>query len=95
MKILTVTAISLILTSQLAYSECVIGVKGSTKYQVIDSHTLILTGGYGGTFLLKSFSFFQPTSQVTVLSDSFCDFASAVLYVDGQKVDVQQVKHVE
>jgi len=77
-----------------AAADCVIGAKSKTQYQVLDSHTIMLSGGYGGQIILKSFQFFQPSSQVAVLKDSFCDFENAVLYIDGEPVDIQQVKSI-
>jgi hypothetical protein len=78
-----------------ASADCVIGAKSKTQYQVLDSHTIMLSGGYGGQIILKSFQFFQPSSQVSVLKDSFCDFDNAVLYIDGEPVDIQQVKNID
>lgn len=78
-----------------AHAECVIGAKSKTQFQVLDSHTIMLSGGYGGQIILKSFQFFNSSSQVTILKDSFCDFEDAVLYIDGEPVDVQQVKKID
>jgi hypothetical protein len=69
----------------------VVGAKLATSYVVLDSHTIILKGS-GNGILIKSFSFFNTASNGSILKDSFCDFESAVLYVDGEVVDVQQVK---
>ncbi|MGQ7939142.1 hypothetical protein [Paraburkholderia sp. D1E] len=77
-----------------AYADCVIGAKGATKYQVLDNHTILLSGGISGSILIKSFTFFTSSSQVAVLKDDFCDFEDAVLYVDGETVDAQQVKQI-
>jgi len=76
-----------------ACADCVVGAKSKTHYQVLDTHTILLSGG-GNHILIKSFSFFYSSSQVSVLKDNFCDFEIAVLYVDGQVVDVQQVKSI-
>lgn len=78
--------------SQHAIADCVYSVKSYTSFVILDSHTLILKGGPGKDIMLKSFAFFYSSSQVTVLRDSFCDYESSVLYVDGQPVDIQQVK---
>ena len=75
-----------------ALADCVLNAKSKSAYVILDSHTLILQGGIGKDIVLKSYHFFHNGSQVTVLKDNFCDFESAVLYVDGELVDVQQVK---
>jgi hypothetical protein len=77
-----------------ASAECVIGARNSTAFRVLDSHTLVLSGGPSGAILIKSFAFFTTSSSVSVLKDDFCDFDSNVLYVDGEAVDVQQVKGI-
>ena len=77
-----------------AHADCIYGAKSKMSYVVLDSHTILLKGGVGKDILIKSFSFFYSTSQVTILKDSFCDYESAVLYVDGATVDAQQVKWI-
>lgn len=77
-----------------ASADCVIDAKSKTSFVVLDSNTLLLKGGIGSDILIKSFQFFYPSSNVTVLKDSFCDFATDVLYVDGQLVSVQAVKQL-
>lgn len=89
---MTVAACALCATA--AHADCVIGAKSETSFRVLDSNTILLSGGYSGGILIKSFSFFYPTSTVSVLKDDFCDFDSDVLYVDGETVDVQQVKSI-
>lgn len=96
MRIKSVAAIgaALLLSMTTARADCVLNAKSKTSYVVLDSNTIILKGGIGKDILIKSFSFFYSSSQVTVLKDSFCDYESAVLYVDGQVVDAQQVKGI-
>lgn len=84
------SAVSLV--PALALGDCILNAKSKTSYVILDSHTILLKGGIGKDILIKSFAFFYATSQVTVLKDSFCDYESAVLYVDGQVIDAQQVK---
>ena len=78
--------------ANLSFADCILNAKSKTSYVVVDSHTIIMKGGIGKDILIKSFSFFYSTSQVTVLKDDFCDYESSVLYVDGEVVDAQQVK---
>ena len=75
-------------------ADCVFGAKSKTSFVILDSNTILLKNGPGKDILIKSFSFFNSGSSVSVLKDSFCDFESAVLYVDGQVVDAQQVKWI-
>ena len=77
-----------------ANADCVIGAKSKTNFQIIDSHTILLSGGIGKNIIIKTFSYFTNNSTVTVLKDSFCDYENAVLYVDGDVVDAQQVKSI-
>lgn len=89
---MTIAACALCATA--AHADCVVGAKSETSFRVLDSNTILLSGGYPAQILIKSFSFFSPTSNVSVLKDDFCDFDSNVLYVDGETVDVQQVKEI-
>jgi hypothetical protein len=68
--------------------------KSKTAYVVLDEHTILLKGGIGKDILVKSFAFFYSTSRVMVLKDDVCDFEDAVLYVDDEVVDAQQVKNL-
>ena len=77
-----------------ALADCVFGAQAKTNFIVLDNHTIILTGGYGSKILIKTFAFLNTGSQLTVLKDSFCSFESAVLYVDGEVVDANQVTNI-
>lgn len=83
---------SMMLAAHLCHAECVLNAKSKVSFQVIDSHTIMLTGGLGKGIIIKTFAFLTSVSKVTVLKDDFCDYESAVLYVDGEVIDVQQVK---
>jgi hypothetical protein len=89
-----VTAASMLVLANTAAADCIVGAKLSLQFIVVDAHTIILKNAGGHDILIKSFAFFYPTSQVTILKDSFCDYASAVLYVDGQVIDAQEVKNL-
>ena len=88
----TYAAALLLWCANAAHADCVVGAKMALSYVVLDSHTIILKVSNG--ILIKSFHFFNTVSSVSVLKDSFCDYESAVLYVDGEVVDVQQVKRL-
>lgn len=85
-------AVALFTLSNAALADCVYGAKDKTSYVVLDSHTIVLRGGYGGDILIKTFAFINSSSSVTVLKDSFCSYESSVLYIDGQTVDANDVK---
>ena len=58
MKTLAVTAIVILLAaSGGALADCVYGAKSKTKFTVLDNHTVILQGGYGGEIILKTYCF--------------------------------------
>jgi hypothetical protein len=86
--------IVLALLSLVSHADCVYGAKSKMSFVVLDSHSILLKNGVGKDILIKSFAFFYSSSSVTVLKDSFCDYESAVLYVDGEAVDVTQVKWI-
>ena len=90
----TLLALVVALFALNANADCVFGAKSKMSYVVLDAHTILLKNGPGKDILIKSFAFFNTASSLTVLKDSFCDYESAVLYLDGQVVDVQQVKWV-
>jgi len=92
-RIFIIGILSLFIQAE-AIADCVYGAKNKTTFVVVDSHTILLKGGAGPNILIKSFSFFYPTSQLTVLKDSFCSYESAVLYVDGNVVDASEVKKI-
>jgi hypothetical protein len=82
------------LTSFSSFADCVYGAKNKTSFVVLDSHSILLKGGLGSDVVIKTFSFIYATSTVSVLKDDFCSFDNAVLYVDGDVVDVSQVTRV-
>lgn len=73
------------------FADCVYFAKSKLSFRVIDSHTLILSGGPGPDILIKTFAFINKTSSVLVLKDSFCSYESGVLLIDGEVADVNQV----
>jgi hypothetical protein len=89
-NILAILLFSLVsLTS--VQADCVYGAKNKTSFKVLGSSTILLSGGYGQDILIKTYSYFYSTSDVTVLKDSFCSYDSAVLHIDGEVVDAQSV----
>lgn len=85
---------ALLLTSAGAHAECVLGQSTATGFRVLDPHTFVLMGGVAGYTMIRTFAFLQPSSNVAVAKDSFCDFESGTLVVDGQRIDIQEVKHL-
>ncbi len=84
--------ISLLIT--VSQADCVYGAKDKTSFQVLDSNTLLLKGGYGSNIIIKTYAYFYSSSDVQVLKDSFCSYDSAVLYIDGEVVDAQKVTKI-
>jgi hypothetical protein len=78
-----------------ALADCVYGAKSKTRFQVLDSNTLLLTGGYGGTIIVKIYCCVYSSSSVTILKDDFCSYESSALYIDGNVTDVRDVKKVD
>ena len=76
----------LLIFTQGGRADCVIGAKSKTYYTRLDAHTIVLSGGYGGNILIKTFGFIYPTSDVVILKDVFCSYEDAVLYIDGGSV---------
>ena len=74
-----------------ALADCVFGAKDKTSFNRIDNHTIILSGSIGSDMILKTYCFIYQSSSVTVLKDSFCSHESAVLYIDNEVCDVNQV----
>ena len=87
---LTLGVVSILALSSQA--DCVYNAKSKTSFRVLGSSTILLTGGYGSDILIKTYSYFYPSSSVTVLKDSFCSYDDSVLYIDDEVVDAQQVK---
>lgn len=78
-----------------SFADCVYGAKDKSKFTVLDSHTIILQGGSGSDIIIKTYSFIHRSSSITVLKDSFCSYESAVLYIDGEVADANQVTKVQ
>ena len=78
-----------------SFADCVVGAKMKTSFTLLDSHTLLLQGGPGPDIIIKTFSFIFKTSTIKILKDHFCSYESAVLYIDDEVVDVNEVTKVE
>lgn len=91
MKLFLVLLLS---TTSILVADCVYGAKDKTKYTRLDNNSVVLQGGYGGGILIKTYCFIYGSSEVQVLKDSFCSHESAVLYIDGQVCDANQVTKI-
>lgn len=74
------------------FAECVYGAKDKTSFVILDSHSTILKGGYGSDILIKTYCFMYSSSDVQILKDDFCSYDSAVMYIDSEVCDANQVK---
>jgi hypothetical protein len=86
---------SIIVVPVIAKADCVWSAKSKTRFTRLDTHTIVLQGGFSADILIKTYSFINNNANVSILKDSFCSYESAVLYVDGSVVDVQEVKKLD
>lgn len=91
---LFVTLSAVIATATPSLADCVYGAKSKTRYSVLDSSTIMLTGGYGPDIIIRTYTYINRFSNVTVLKDNFCSYENAVLYIDGDVVNASQVTAV-
>jgi hypothetical protein len=77
-----------------SFADCVFGAKDKTKFTLLDNRTILLQGGSGSDIIIKTLTSINRASSITVLKDSFCSHENAVLYVDGEVLDVNQVTKV-
>ncbi len=47
-------------------ADCVYGAKDKNKYTRLDSHTVVLQGGYGNGILIKTYCSIYGSSEVQV-----------------------------
>src|SRR3954453_16410535 len=87
------TLAAFLLLAGSARADCVVGAQMAARIVILNSNTIVLQTASGG-ILIKTYHYFFGRPSLTVLKDSFCDFDSAVLYVDGEVVDAQSVKRV-
>lgn len=95
MIIKALCALLLLMLPFSALADCIYGAKDKDAFVVLDSHTILLQGGYGSDIVIKTYCFIYRTSEVTVLKDDFCSFESAALYIDGEVCDANQVTKVQ
>ncbi|QFR42875.1 hypothetical protein [Sulfurimonas xiamenensis] len=75
-------------------ADCVYGAKDKTNFVVLDSNSIVLKGGYGSDILIKTYCYIYSSSDVQILKDDFCDYESAIMYIDGEVCDANQVKKI-
>lgn len=95
LKAISLSSLFILLISNLAVADCVFNAQGKTRFSRLDSHTIILSGGAGRDIMLKTFCFIYRTSEVQVLQDSFCSYASDVLYIDGNVCGVNKINWLD
>lgn len=91
---ISIALLALLSFCSIAYADCVYGAKSKSSYVVLDSKTIMLTGGFGSDIIIKTYSYITRYSSISVLKDSFCSYENSVLYVDGNVVDASQVTKV-
>ena len=87
--------IILLIFTQGGRADCVIGAKSKINYTRLDTHTVLLSGGYGGNILIKTFCFIYSTSELVILKDHFCSYEDTVLYIDGEVCEVRSVEKLD
>jgi hypothetical protein len=90
-----VLTVLLLATSTSVFADCVYGAKDKTSYVVLDTHTILLKGGYGSDIVIKTYCFIYRTSDITVLKDDFCSYEDSVLYIDEEVCDANQVTKIQ
>ncbi len=75
-------------------ADCVYGAKDKASFVVLDSNSVVLNGGYGSDILIKTYCYIYSSSDIQILKDDFCDYESAVMYIDGKVCDVNQIKKI-
>jgi len=95
MKTITSILATLVLTFT-AHADCVFGARTYLSFRVVDSDTIILTQGIGPDIHIQLWSvLLTRASSVRVLKDSFCSFDERVLLIDGEVVDVREVREIK
>ena len=75
-------------------ADCVYFAKSKTTFTILDSRTLMLSGGTGPDIIIKVYVTLTSASKITVLKDDFCSHDTNVLYIDGRLESVGQVTKV-
>ncbi|AOI92086.1 hypothetical protein [Burkholderia pseudomultivorans] len=82
------------LIANTASAECVVSQSTATHVQVIDSGTLLIYGGAAGHTMMRSLTPLLPGGQFAIGKDSFCDFDSSALFMNGQPILIQEIRHL-
>jgi hypothetical protein len=94
-RYIIVVGIILMVFVSSAGADCVFWAQSKTDFIRLDSHTIILSGGFGPKILIKTYCYIYSSSELTVLKDSFCSYEDAVLYVDDEVCDVRSVQKLD
>lgn len=86
--------VALLLLPSDALANCIKHAKSATSYQIIDSHTILFTGGTNGEFLVKTLPFdAYPPPSVGITKDTLCTGDSILINLNFMPVlDVSPVK---
>ena len=88
-------AVLLSITSCSVIADCVVGAMASTKFTRLNNKTIVLSGGYSDDIIIRTSCLIRRNSEIAILKDSFCNASKAVLYVDGQECDAEDVTRDE
>ena len=84
-------AVAVALGSSPANADCVAHAQNRDRIEVLDRHTLLLSGRLGPDILVRTFATIKRRSTITIVRNSFCSFATDVLIVDGNLIGVGRV----
>jgi hypothetical protein len=96
MKTLITSILAALVLTLTAHADCVHSARSYLSFRVVASDTLILTQGVGPDIQIQVWGvWLTNTASVRVLRDSFCSFDEAVLFINGEIVDVREVKNLK
>ncbi len=92
-KILVVAVSLFLLLPVVCVADCV-WFSSPDRWIYVDSNTLILCDLGKPRALIKIWGRLFSTSSVSILKHEFCSHDSAVLLIDGEPVDVREVRRL-
>ena len=80
--------------------DCVYDAKSKESYRVLETGygpKIYFSGGYGSDFILELDGYVGYTNldEVVMIKDSFCDWESDVILIDGEVYDIKKVTKVD
>jgi hypothetical protein len=96
MKTLITAILAALVLTLTVHADCVHGARSYLSFRAVASDTIILTNGPGPDIEIKVWgAFVSNGSSVRVIKDSFCSHDEAVLLINGEIIDVREVKKLK